>query len=192
MNNKEPIWYDNPYILLTNMHIFVPCKSFSLTTKLNSIVRFLCYFIILSIVFESLNKVSLYMILLILLMTYLLNESCNTNINEPFLNNNTDACTKPTKDNPFMNYTLGDLINNSDRPPACNYDDVKDDIQSQYRKDIYTDSYDLWGKNISDRNFYIMPNTKIVNDQKEFAELCYGNMGECKTTGQKCLKPRGW
>ena len=25
-----------------------------------------------------------------------------------------------------------------------------------------------------------MPNTKIPNDQKKFAEFCYGNMGSCK------------
>ena len=30
------------------------------------------------------------------------------------------------------------------------------------------------------RNFYAMPNTQIPNNQKEFAEFCYGNMPSCK------------
>ena len=30
------------------------------------------------------------------------------------------------------------------------------------------------------RNFYAMPNTTIPNNQKEFAEFCYGNMPSCK------------
>ena len=30
------------------------------------------------------------------------------------------------------------------------------------------------------RNFYAMPNTQIPNNQKDFAEFCYGNMPSCK------------
>ncbi len=30
------------------------------------------------------------------------------------------------------------------------------------------------------RNFYAMPNTKIPNNQKDFAMFCYGNMPSCK------------
>ena len=30
------------------------------------------------------------------------------------------------------------------------------------------------------RNFYTMPNSRIPNDQKGFAEFCYGTMVSCK------------
>ena len=30
------------------------------------------------------------------------------------------------------------------------------------------------------RNFYSMPNTQIPNNQKDFANFCYGNMPSCK------------
>ena len=33
-----------------------------------------------------------------------------------------------------------------------------------------------------------MPNTRVVNDQKGFAEWCYGKIGECKSDGKNCLK----
>jgi hypothetical protein len=97
-------------------------------------------------------------------------------------------CSKPTINNPFMNYTIGDLLNNKIDKHSCNYDDVKTDIRNNFRKSIYTDSSDIWGQYISDRNFYTMPNTKLVNDQKELALWLLGNSGECKTYGKNCLK----
>jgi len=30
------------------------------------------------------------------------------------------------------------------------------------------------------RNFHTMPNTQIPNNQRSFAEFCYGNMASCK------------
>ena len=89
-----------------------------------------------------------------------------------------------------MNYTVGDLIDNSDRPEACKYDDIKDEMRLEFRKKLFTDSSDLWGKYISDRNFYTTANTEIINKQKEFAEWCYGGQGECKSLGTNCLKQR--
>ena len=35
------------------------------------------------------------------------------------------------------------------------------------------------------RNFYTMPNTQIPNNQKKFAEFCYGNMPSCKDVENK-------
>ena len=33
------------------------------------------------------------------------------------------------------------------------------------------------------RTWYATPNTTIPNDQKGFAEFCYGNMTSCKEAG---------
>jgi hypothetical protein len=33
---------------------------------------------------------------------------------------------------------------------------------------------------MSMRQWYSTPNTKVMNDQKEFAEFCYGDMISCK------------
>ena len=89
-----------------------------------------------------------------------------------------------------MNYTLGDLIENTNRPAACKYEDSKKNIRKEFRSHLYSDSSDIWGKFITDRNYYTMPNTDIVNDQTGFALWCFGNSGECKTTGNNCLKQR--
>ena len=101
-------------------------------------------------------------------------------------------CNEPTLNNPFMNYTLGEQykLNKKDRLQACCYEDIKKDMRRKFRSTIHTDLTDVWGQYISDRNFYTMPNTDIVNNQKGFAEWCYSSIdsGECKTYGRNCIK----
>jgi hypothetical protein len=98
-------------------------------------------------------------------------------------------CRKPTKDNPFMNFTVGDLINNPSRPGACPVTLVRDEQLRMFRSNnIFLDNTDLWGKNINDRNFYTMPSTEVVNDQSGFANFVFGDFGKCKSSGIDCLK----
>lgn len=98
-----------------------------------------------------------------------------------------EPCYKPTKDNPFMNYTIGDLIETPHRLPACDYMKVKNQVREKFKSHIFYDNSNLWGQQTSDRNFYIMPNTNIVNNQIEFAKWCFGNSGNCKSFGIDCL-----
>jgi hypothetical protein len=106
-----------------------------------------------------------------------------------------NLCTKPTIDNPFMNFTVGDQIKNPKRLPACPIDlQIKKDIFKNFYneyKDPYQTPFDEMFKNKfkpSDRNFYTLPVTTATNDQKGFAESLYGNMGLCKSFNEKCIK----
>ena len=173
-----PLWFNNPKILLTNLDEFFPDKNLQYNNKINSLIRFSIYYSLLIIVFNYDLKY-LYLSLLIIIISLILSYY---NI-ENFLD-----CKKPSVNNPFMNYTLSDLINNNNNK-ACKYDDVKNEIKQAFRKDLFTDSSDIWGKYISDRNFYTMPNTDIINKQTEFAEWLYGDNGKCKINGE-CLKNR--
>ena len=74
------------------------------------------------------------------------------------------------------------------RPKNCDITEVRDVMREKFLKRIVPDPADIWGQNISDRNFYTTPSTRIVNDQTRFAKWCYGTMGECKTYGKGCLK----
>jgi hypothetical protein len=39
------------------------------------------------------------------------------------------------------------------------------------------------------RQFYTTPNTLVPNNQKDFAQFCYGNMASCKDGDtEMCLK----
>jgi hypothetical protein len=93
--------------------------------------------------------------------------------------------TTPTKKNPAMNVLMDEYKYNPKRPPAAPI--YNDQIKSQVNENAKSENSRLY-KNLGDniiyensmRNFHTMPNTKIPNDQKEFALFCYGNMPSCK------------
>jgi hypothetical protein len=176
----EELWYKNPKILTQNLIEFFPNKEYSKEKKINSMVRFAIYYAILLIIFKLDSKWLAVSAIIILISLFLGKSESFTNTD------NNENCTMPTKDNPFMNFN----ITNPNKFPACMYDDVKDDMREKFRSKIPNDPNDLWGRNISDRNFYTMPNTDIVNDQTGFAEWCFGDSGSCKMEGKGCLKVR--
>jgi len=187
------LWINKPFILLNNLNQFFISNELTDNENKNAIVRFAIYFGLLIILFNQ-NKQWLFLSLIIIFISLFYSKNnidifLNTKIKELFTPSpKLDSCYKPTKDNPFMNYTLGDLIETPLRESACNYTDVKNDVKKEFKKHIFTDSYDIWGKNSSDRNFYTLPNTHIVNDQTGFAKWCFGDSGRCKTVGENCLK----
>jgi hypothetical protein len=149
--------------------------------KINAIARFAILYSLLVLVFKQDTKwLSISVVLLIVSYCLAYYENFEQT-------NKLPSCVRPTKNNPFMNYTFADDV---DRLSACDYDDVKEEMRSEFRKDIVPDPADLWGTNISDRNFFTMPWTQIVNDQSGFANWLYGNSGLCKNEGIGCDKNR--
>jgi hypothetical protein len=185
--NTNKLWFEEPSILVNEWKHFFPTNNLSRNQKINAIARFGIYYAILILLFKQSSK---WLSISIVLVTI----SCYLGYYESFENDlpieKKEKCTPPTKNNPFMNFTLGDYISNPDRPNACPFDKVKDDIRNEFRKDIVPDPADLWGKNISDRQFFTMPWTTLTNDQSGFAKWLYGDSGECKNLGKNCDKNR--
>lgn len=181
------LWYENPKILLDYPDQFLPSKDQTHIEKINSLVRLALYWSILVYVLKYDTK-WLSISVVIIIISFFLGQTENFSSTNRKLNNN--SCHKPTKDNPFMNYTIGDLIDNPSRLAGCEYEKAKTLIRQAFRMHLFSDSSDIWGKFISDRNFYTMPNSQIVNNQTGFANWCYGSSGECKSTGNNCLKYR--
>ena len=220
--NNNILWYNDLSILFKNLDHFYPNNNLTSIEQINSIARLSIYFFIIVTIFSFNNK--LYLISLLLLIISYYYSFNNNNIEEYSITNDNilikknkidnnlpeliskenldiscaneqyNKCTKPTRSNPFMNYTLGEQYNidNKERLPACSYEDIKTDMRTKFRSNIHTDLTDIWGQYISDRNFYIMPNTDIINNQTGFAKWCYSSIdsGECKTYGSNCLKYR--
>ena len=174
------IWYEDPKVLFNNYEEFFPNNSLSNEEKANAIVRFAIYYFLIILIF-NLDYKWLAVSIILIMISYCLGYYEN-------FSQTTEKCTKPTKDNPFMNFMLFDNPDKPEACDACNYDDVKEDMRKEFKKDIIPDPADLWGRNISDRNFFTMPWTKIVNEQTEFAKWTYGNGGECKNLGLNCDK----
>jgi Family of unknown function (DUF5762) len=109
--------------------------------------------------------------------------------------------TTPTIQNPMMNVLLPEISYNPTRDeaaPAYNPEVEKDINKStegyvvldfeprnmteaeKLQKKLFADLGDKYEFDDSMRMFYTNPNTTIPNDQKGFAEFCFGDMISCK------------
>jgi len=109
--------------------------------------------------------------------------------------------TTPTIQNPMMNVLLPEISYNPTRDeaaPAYNPEVEKDINKStegyvvldfeprnmteaeKLQKKLFADLGDKYEFDDSMRTFYTNPNTTIPNDQKGFAEFCFGDMISCK------------
>jgi hypothetical protein len=109
--------------------------------------------------------------------------------------------TTPTVTNPMMNVLLTEIAYDPERnkaAPAYNPKIEKEinhttevatvlDFEprtiteaEKLRKKLFADLGDKYEFDDSMRNFYTNPSTTIPNDQKAFAEFCYGSMISCK------------
>jgi len=109
--------------------------------------------------------------------------------------------TMPTVTNPMMNVLLPEIAYDPERNQAALAYDPKVEKEINHttevatvldfeprtiteaeklRKKLFADLGDKYEFDDSMRSFYTNPNTTIPNDQKGFAEFCYGSMISCK------------
>lgn len=182
---ETKFWLKDYTILLDGFMDFFPSKSNTIAENLNSIVRLTFYIsLVLSIYYKQNYFHILVMGLLFTLFIYKTNTIENFELN-PSLN-----CTAPTLDNPFMNVSYVDYIENPDRPPACNINDpeIKKEIDDGFYNNLFRETSDLFGKMNSQRQFYTMPSTTIPNDRESFMNWCYNIGPTCKESGTSCLR----
>ena len=181
---KDNFWFNNPKILFKKDRLkeFFPIKEMSDIEKLNSIFRLSIYLgIILTIIS---NK---YMYLYIIIITGCFTLFLYENKKEDFNNNFNIKNNVPNKNNPFMNYNIiTDSKNKKQASKSYNSPTIKNEINSFFNQNLYRDVSDLYQKNNSQRQFYTMPCTEVVNKQTEFAKWLYYPDKTCKENGIKC------
>ena len=190
-------WLDNPNVLLNKNQIteIWPQDNFDLYRKLNAITRLILILAILGFLFtkSSYIIVSAAVSIVVLVMIHKSKSSSklegmsnlDVKINkEEFEELLNEEFTMPTKKNPFMNVLMNEYNDNPQRKSAAPVynEEVLDDATKKSRKDekLYKNLGDNLTFQNSLRTFYSTPNTNIPNNQKEFAEFCYGNMASCK------------
>ena len=190
---NENIWYKDLRILYINNNYikFFPTANMNNIEKLNSIVR--TSIIISTILILYTGDINfIFLAIFVLLITYLIHTN-NTNISN--YNNYTEKKVEyvlPTVDNPFMNITLNDYIENPNREALIkknNYKNPKLDnlINKSFNFNLYKDFSDIFNKNNSQRQFYTTPVTTIPNNQKSFGNWLYKTSETCKErTGAQC------
>lgn len=198
-NNASLIWYKDPagFMRDANAAYFIPSKDAPLEDQLNAVMRFAIYFtLVLLIIKRDINL--LFIVIVVGAATYVINES---NVSDERHKQRTmehlklaqdkdgQICTRPTKDNPFMNVTLEDLREFPNRPKACDitHKQVQKEVEDAHDFNLFRDVDDVYGRKTSSRQFYTMPNTTVPDDRTAFAEWLYKTGPTCKEgNGLQC------
>ena len=208
-NENSLLWIYDPYILFNRDKLLdiYPKESMTREEKINSVTRIILYITIFSLLIFRDAKILLTSIITIifLLLTYFLLNNKDKNLllnglkegfsDKYFYEKNKDNYSNPEKNNPIMNVLLPEIQDNPDRKkaaPSYNEEVVKEIntktqefIQDNFQdknidKKLFNDLGDKFMFDKSMRQFYSTASTTIPNNQKEFAEFCYGNMASCK------------
>ena len=196
-----------------------PLEHMTREEKLNAISRFVIYATLIGIfLFKSIKLLITGVItLVILIILYrFLNKNKNSNNKsakgekEGFADLQLyeklkDNFTNPVAQNPMMNILLPEINDNPQRleaAPSYNKavekkinEKTKNFIKSNFNNDesinkkLFDDIGDEFQFEQSMRQFYSTANTRVPNDQQDFARFCYGNMASCKDGDvEMCIK----
>ena len=200
-------WLNNPLILFDKSVIteLWPIESMTREQKINAITRLVILLTLIGFLFLNDIKILITGITAIIILVftyYILNKNNNLNkIKESFSNEEIYDKVKhnfsnPTSINPIMNVLLPEIQDNPNKLPAApSYnnavkkninEETKNFIVSNFdnnetvKKNLFNDHGDNFEFEQSMRQFYTTANTRVPNNQKEFARFCYGNMASCK------------
>jgi hypothetical protein len=202
------IWYKNivSFFSPDNVLDFIPSSKMNYTEKLNTILRLSLYISIVSyLATNDFRSIGLFVIVAIVtffmnhvdentekyqdtMFTHLDNDNDNDNANVSKRKILKKKCTKPTKENPFMNVMMNEYSDNPQRDAACDVSEVHKYVDEYFNEDLFRSVDDIYNKNSSVRQYYTTPNTTIPNDQEGFANWLYKFPEKtCKEgNGEKC------
>ena len=202
MTTTTSFWLNEPSILLDRNNVFNiwPSKTMSKNEKLNAISRMIILLTTLGFLITKQFKIIITGIItlavIVLIQSIQKKNKIKLDKTEAFTNANyyeliKDDYNTPTNKNPVMNVLLTEIQDNPTRKSAAPTFNpiVSEDINTATREFItnefkdpnideklFKDLGDNFAFDQSMRTWYATPNTQIPNDQKKFAEFCYGNM----------------
>lgn len=194
---NDKIWFKDLVILfdLDRLTEFMPSKFNTTEEKFNSIMRLAIYSSIILSIYKR-DPSPLFIIPICGIISYFIyknytKEKFEENEKKPVQKK--ESKIKPTLNNPFMNVTQQDYIDNPDKDASPNYyedtedaEKMREDISKKFQHDLYMGIDDAWEKNNSQRQFYTTPNTQIPSDQDKYLEFLYGKSSSCKTNPEDC------
>ena len=198
----EIFWLKDPMSLLNKNYItnVIPSQDLSYDAKLNAITRLIIIICLLGYLLTRNIRIIISAIISIIgiIIMYNINKgkqnqkkiigkALKEGFNSDILYNlSKSSMTTPTKENPLMNVMLPEIQDNPKRNMAAPSfaPKVEKEINESVKKNLDPKLFQDLGDNIefdsSMRSFYATANTQIPNDQKAFAEFCYGGMKSCK------------
>ena len=188
---EERIWYHDPKSFLRPEGFLelIPDAKLPYAARLNRVVRLTVLGSVLGYL-VSRDVRALYPIMLAMAGSYFLHAANESRAEgdpgedragvESFARPER-ACTRPTKNNPFMNITMNEYVDDPHRPAACPVPGVIREIADSFEDTIFKEVDDVYQQSASIRNYHTVPSTTIPNAQDDFARWCYGNSSKtCK------------
>ena len=194
-------WLYNPNILFKSEQIsnIWPTPEMSFAEKLNAISRLVILFTLLGYLITKNFKIVLSGLVtlgtIILLFLIKQNKKREGFTKNDIYNMLKPTYTEPTRGNPAMNVLLTEITDNPNRNKAAPsfMPIVEADINEKTKQFVvgnfndpsidqrlFNDLGDNFAFDRSMHAWYPTPNTTIPNDQKSFAEYCYGDMISCR------------
>jgi len=193
----DDIWFKNIRVLFLRPSEIIPTRDQSDSERINAITRLVLYCSLAVALIRS-NIMYLVLGLVIVAIVSLAfamgdkkkkkNESY-ANLRPTTVKREKKNCSPSTANNPFSNATVGALLGEEGRPPACSYDDpgVANEMRKNFNKGLFRNLDDVYEKESSARQFYTMPVTTSAPDTIAFAEFLYGSRSgtkPCRSNGQ--------
>lgn len=207
---NSKFWIEDPMIIFNEKQLtqLWPFENMERNEKLNAITRLIILLTLIGLIITQSITILITGIITIGIIVFLFYSTKNKEnfSNIPILNNygsnyGSNYYTYPSNKNPLMNVLLTEIENNPNRNMAApSYNNIvnkeinecaKEMIRNNLNdknvdKKIFNDLGDKINFQQSMRHFYATPNTTIPNNQKQFANFCYGNMKSCKQQYYNC------
>ena len=203
---KNDNFWSNDLSILTRkdrLIEFLPTRDMTTEERLNALTRLTLYISVVLMAYLG-KGWPLYLGFIGMAFTYMLymlhpkpksppkyapDETPGIDDPNPFIPSEQPICTAPTLNNPFMNVLNNEYVDNPTRPAACEYSEVKEDLEQGFHYNLYQDLGDnIWEKNNSQRQFFTMPYTTIPNNQGDFARWLYRVGPVCKQNQEACYR----
>lgn len=208
--DENHIWLNNPMILVNREFLFElwPKVEYTLEENINAITRTILFATIFGLIFirhKPLKLIVTSVVCVVVVVLYYkhtkekLQDDKGKNTEEfsvldhDDIDYNEDKKRKlfqePSKENPYGNVLPLDVKDNPLRkpaPPAYNKDvdrEIKNAVKDNLNKKLFRDLGDNISFDESQRQFLTMPITTVPNNQRGFAEFCYGNLASDKENG---------
>ena len=190
-------WVNNPNVLVTSFSIW-PMPHMNKNDKFNAISRLILIITLLGVFLtKSVNLLITGIITLAVIAFLYYAKDKKADVKENFTNACKGPLYKSVPDNPLGNVQLPEIQFNPTRDKAplaatkkqektINQNTKEMIINTSFKDDpelgkkLFKDLGDEINFDRSMLNFHTMANTTIPNDQKGFAEFCYGDMPSCK------------
>lgn len=179
------LWTDDVSLLYKDGRIreLFPARSMTFPERVNALVRLIIFAAVCIYLYNRDTKYLLYAVFAIALITGVakFRRSDRQTDNEDHLY---PPCTHPTPNNPFANVLLTDYKDNPNKPPACNVDAARDEIEKAYAA---TQVRTAGQRDFSINSFYTMPDTSTYcAGREDFARALYGTGPTCKQDQRYC------